>query len=175
MQCEEEATEAMEMEAGGEVESQAEQAKSGGDAKSAPVCVIVVGMAGSGKTTFLQRLTSHVYAKQMEERAKVLDAFLSQGEGADESAPSGSDGPTVPEVEGEAKEKELPQKREFYVVNLDPAVMHVPFPTNIDIRDNVNYKDVMKEYVASTPVAATPSTIGSLDVADTPWARTARL
>ena len=28
-----------------------------------PVCVIVLGMAGSGKTTFVQRLTSHLYSR----------------------------------------------------------------------------------------------------------------
>ena len=33
-----------------------------------------------------------------------------------------------------------------YVVNLDPAVMTLPFGANIDIRDTVRYKDVMKEY-----------------------------
>jgi hypothetical protein len=33
-----------------------------------------------------------------------------------------------------------------YVVNLDPAVMTLPFGANIDIRDTVLYKDVMKEY-----------------------------
>jgi GTPase SAR1 family protein len=32
------------------------------------------------------------------------------------------------------------------VVNLDPAVMTLPFGANIDIRDTVRYKDVMKEY-----------------------------
>lgn len=33
-----------------------------------------------------------------------------------------------------------------YVINLDPAVVSVPYPVNIDIRDTVNYKNVMKEY-----------------------------
>lgn len=33
-----------------------------------------------------------------------------------------------------------------YVVNLDPAVHEVPFPANIDIRDTVKYKEVMKQY-----------------------------
>ncbi|XP_039259443.2 GPN-loop GTPase 1-like [Styela clava] len=62
--------------------------------------VIVLGMAGSGKTTFVQRLTAHLHAIK--------------------SPP--------------------------YVVNLDPAVHSVPFPTNIDIRDTVKYKEVMKQY-----------------------------
>ncbi len=33
-----------------------------------------------------------------------------------------------------------------YVINLDPAVHSVPFDSNIDIRDSLNYKEVMKEY-----------------------------
>uniref|UniRef100_A0A672SE84 GPN-loop GTPase n=1 Tax=Sinocyclocheilus grahami TaxID=75366 RepID=A0A672SE84_SINGR len=65
-----------------------------------PVCLIVLGMAGSGKTTFVQRLTVYLHSKK-----------------------------TPP-----------------YVINLDPAVHEVPFPANIDIRDTVNYKEVMKQY-----------------------------
>lgn len=33
-----------------------------------------------------------------------------------------------------------------YVMNLDPAVMTLPFAANIDIRDTVRYKEVMKQY-----------------------------
>ena len=33
-----------------------------------------------------------------------------------------------------------------YVMNLDPAVRSVPFDPNIDIRDSVDYKEVMKQY-----------------------------
>jgi GTPase SAR1 family protein len=32
------------------------------------------------------------------------------------------------------------------LLNLDPAVLEVPFGVNIDIRDTVNYKEVMKQY-----------------------------
>ena len=38
------------------------------------------------------------------------------------------------------------QRTPPYVMNLDPAVMNVPFAPNIDIRDSVNYKEVMKQY-----------------------------
>ncbi|KAL6477255.1 hypothetical protein MHYP_G00130900 [Metynnis hypsauchen] len=72
----------------------------GGEAGEKPVCLIVLGMAGSGKTTFVQRLTAFLHTKK--------------------SPP--------------------------YVINLDPAVHEVPFPANIDIRDTVNYKEVMKQY-----------------------------
>lgn len=33
-----------------------------------------------------------------------------------------------------------------YLINLDPAVHNVPFECNIDIRDSLNYKEVMREY-----------------------------
>ena len=33
-----------------------------------------------------------------------------------------------------------------YVINLDPAVRNVPFDSNIDIRESINYKEVMKDY-----------------------------
>ncbi|BDD58427.1 hypothetical protein MPDQ_006514 [Monascus purpureus] len=64
------------------------------------VSVVCVGMAGSGKTTFMQRINSYLHSK-----------------------------------------KQVP-----YVLNLDPAVHSVPFESNIDIRDSINYKEVMKQY-----------------------------
>lgn len=33
-----------------------------------------------------------------------------------------------------------------YVMNLDPAVMTLPFGANIDIRDTVRYKEVMEQF-----------------------------
>jgi len=57
-------------------------------------------MAGSGKTSLVQRLTSDLHARG----------------------------------------------KPPYVVNLDPACRTVPYPANIDIRDTVNYKQVMKQY-----------------------------
>ncbi|CAD5212302.1 unnamed protein product [Bursaphelenchus xylophilus] len=63
-------------------------------------CVLVLGMAGSGKSSFVQRLTAYLHARN--------------------SFP--------------------------YVVNLDPAVNQVHYPANIDIRDTVDYKAIMKEY-----------------------------
>merc|ERR1719231_1383988 len=58
-------------------------------------------MAGSGKTTLMHRLHSHLYEQD---------------------------------------------KYTAYMINLDPAVLDVPFGANIDIRDTVNYKEVMKQY-----------------------------
>jgi len=57
-------------------------------------------MAGSGKTTLVQRINAHVHQNKI---------------------PS-------------------------YIINLDPAVAKIPYEPNIDIRDSIKYKDVMKEY-----------------------------
>jgi len=83
-------------------------------ASDSPVAVVCVGMAGSGKTTFMQRLVSHLYTHP----------------DPTQSEPSVSKTATT-----------LP-----YIINLDPAVHHVPFTPNIDIRDSVNYKEVMKQF-----------------------------
>ncbi|CAG7850646.1 GPN-loop GTPase 1 {ECO:0000250/UniProtKB:P47122} {ECO:0000250/UniProtKB:P47122} [Serendipita indica DSM 11827] len=65
-----------------------------------PSVIITIGMAGSGKTTFVQRINSYLHAA----------------------------------------------KKPPYIVNLDPAVSHLPFEANIDIRDTVDYAQVMKQY-----------------------------
>jgi GTPase SAR1 family protein len=62
-------------------------------------CLIVLGMAGSGKTTFVQKLAEKMY---------------------NDETPG-------------------------YLINLDPACSDMPYPANVDIRDTVNYKRVMKE------------------------------
>ncbi|XP_043464326.1 GPN-loop GTPase 1 isoform X1 [Leptopilina heterotoma] len=64
-----------------------------------PCCIIVLGMAGSGKTTFVKRIVSDLF-----------------------------------------------QTNKPYVINLDPACLEVSYPVNVDIRDTVNYKEVMKQY-----------------------------
>jgi GTPase SAR1 family protein len=83
-------------------------------AAASPVAIVCVGMAGSGKTTFMQRLVSHLYTHP--------DPTVAE--------------PAVPKTPSAAP----------YILNLDPAVRHVPFTPNIDIRDSVNYKEVMKQF-----------------------------
>lgn len=68
--------------------------------KRKPVVIIVVGMAGSGKTTFMRQLVGHSHVSNLR----------------------------------------------GYVINLDPAVATLPFAANIDIRDTVKYKEVMKQF-----------------------------
>jgi len=71
-----------------------------GTTENKPITAIIIGMAGSGKTTFLQRLNAYVHTSKI---------------------PS-------------------------YLINLDPAVAQIPYSANIDIRDSIKYKEVMKTY-----------------------------
>lgn len=72
----------------------------GESTKKVPVVVLVVGMAGTGKTTLVHRMQLYAASKNIRS----------------------------------------------YYINLDPAVSFVPYGVNIDIRDTVKYKDVMKTY-----------------------------
>ncbi|EIM84985.1 XPA-binding protein 1 [Stereum hirsutum FP-91666 SS1] len=70
--------------------------------KKKPVVIITIGMAGAGKSTFVQRINSYLHSQEP---------------------------PSPP-----------------YVLNLDPAVTSTNFEPNIDIRDTVDYQEVMKQY-----------------------------
>jgi GPN-loop GTPase len=69
-----------------------------------PTVIITIGMAGAGKSTFVQRINAHLHGREP---------------------------PSPP-----------------YILNLDPAVANVPFEANIDIRDTVDYHEVMKQCVS---------------------------
>ncbi|KAF8166640.1 XPA-binding protein 1 [Mycena galopus ATCC 62051] len=73
-----------------------------GPSKPKPIAIITIGMAGAGKSTFVQRINSYLHS--------------------------------------------LNPPKPPYILNLDPAVTRVPFEANIDIRDTVNYQEVMKQY-----------------------------
>ena len=60
--------------------------------------LIVLGMAGSGKTTFVEKLEEEIANKD----------------------------------------------KESYIINLDPAVMNTLYEPNLDIRDTIKYKEIMK-------------------------------
>ena len=83
-----------------------------------PVTIITIGMAGAGKTTFVQRINAYLHS-------------LSP--------------PSPP-----------------YILNLDPAVTRVPYEANIDIRDTVNYQEVMKQFVSDPSLFSFPI-FGRLD------------
>jgi GTPase SAR1 family protein len=77
------------------------------DTKKKAIAIITIGMAGAGKSTFVQRINSYLHSR---------------------SKPP-------------------------YILNLDPAITSAPFEPNIDIRDTVNYQQVMKQCVRDSLLA----------------------
>ena len=67
--------------------------------KKKPMVIITIGMAGAGKSTFVNRINSYLNS----------------------------------------------QNKPPYVLNLDPAVATTAFEPNIDIRDTINYHEVMRQ------------------------------
>lgn len=65
------------------------------------LAILVIGMAGTGKTTFVKSLSSYLTS----------------------------------------------QNKNHFLVNLDPAVYSVPYKPDVDIRNQVNYKELMTKYL----------------------------
>lgn len=91
-----------------------------------PAC-IVLGMAGSGKTTLVDALAAYL------DNAGDLAEALSGLSVTSDTVASSRQPPSLP---GDGA----------YVINIDPAVHELPYEPNLDIRDTVNYKQVMSEY-----------------------------
>jgi len=91
-----------------------------------PVCVIVVGMAGSGKTTLLTKLQRHLEEKYDKEQEENDENDKNDNDDDDDD-----DDDFMP----------------AYCVNLDPATLgETAYEASIDIRDTINYKQVMEQH-----------------------------
>lgn len=86
-----------------------------------PVCIIFVGMAGSGKSSLVTQLQT-----SLDKKAAEQDQLLQQ--------------------DTEIETTELPHVPYAYCVNLDPATLHVAYDASIDIRDTIHYKQVMQQH-----------------------------
>ncbi|OQS55244.1 ATP-GTP-binding protein [Ecytonucleospora hepatopenaei] len=78
---------------------------------------VIVGMAGSGKTTFCQRVVSWLMEYELKTKINNLTE-------TDHVSPL-----TTTEI-----------------VNLDPAVLNTKIPSTIDIRDHIDFDEVMEKY-----------------------------
>jgi len=104
--------------------------------KKSPVCVIVVGMAGSGKTTLMAQLQRCL----MEEK-ETDDTTNETTKNKTETDASNNKTSTIKPTPTATSGKKI-----GYCVNLDPATKLVPFGASIDIRDTVDYREVMKQH-----------------------------
>lgn len=89
--------------------------------KNKPTIFLVVGMAGSGKTTFCQRLYSWISQKNCNiDKTTGLNSHI-------------------------------------YSINLDPAVLNTKMPLNLDIKDHIDYYEVMEKHNLGSNGAITTS------------------
>ncbi|CAJ1962985.1 unnamed protein product [Cylindrotheca closterium] len=103
-----------------------------------PICVLVVGMAGSGKTTLMSALQESTYPYEDEEEE--------QGEGEQEQAQEEEGGGGDKKPAAKEPSSSDPNTMPAYCINLDPATLEVPYNASIDIRDTVKYKEVMSQH-----------------------------
>lgn len=80
------------------------------DINNKPTIFLVIGMAGSGKTTFCQRLYSWI----------------------------SSDKCNIDPITG--------LNSHIYSINLDPAVVNTKMPLNVDIKDVIDYYEIMEKH-----------------------------
>eukprot|EP00569_Conticribra_weissflogii_P004107 CAMPEP_0171328450 /NCGR_PEP_ID=MMETSP0878-20121228/664_1 /TAXON_ID=67004 /ORGANISM="Thalassiosira weissflogii, Strain CCMP1336" /LENGTH=343 /DNA_ID=CAMNT_0011828303 /DNA_START=21 /DNA_END=1049 /DNA_ORIENTATION=- len=132
-----------------------------------PICVIVVGMAGSGKTTLMAQLQKslNLRSRRMEDVGGEGGEDVGEKEEQEEKPKTTT---TTPTTETEAKIvteariatetgatikettttsfQSSSSSRTGYCINLDPAAKYVPFQSSIDIRDTVDYLEVMRQH-----------------------------
>jgi GTPase SAR1 family protein len=114
-----------------------------------PVCVLVVGMAGSGKTTLMAALQRSLTVSGSD-NTNNDDNSNGNGDGAKtEEGNEDENEQSTATIEKINKNDESSTDRAApvgYCLNLDPATKLVPFGASIDIRDTVDYKEVMKQH-----------------------------
>jgi GPN-loop GTPase len=91
-----------------------------------PICVIVVGMAGAGKSSLMAQMQYHAANKSKEAENKQKGQEIDQQDAATAET---------------AAENETPETLPTYCINLDPATHHLSYSAAIDIRDTINYKE----------------------------------
>lgn len=105
------------------------QSSSAATTRKMPTAVFIIGMAGTGKTTLTQR----------------INHFVLENDESDSESNNNNDDDSIPKNNNNQNSNSSNGRRSYFI-NIDPAVMDVPFAANIDIRDTVSHKEVMKKF-----------------------------
>jgi GTPase SAR1 family protein len=113
----------------------------------APVCVLIVGMAGSGKTTLMKQLQESTMNdndddEEVEKEEEKVEGDNSANKDDDDDDDDNNNDDDDNKKSSQNKKKNMPA----YCINLDPACLDVPYSPSIDIRDTVDYKQVMSQH-----------------------------
>lgn len=110
-----------------------------------PVCVIVVGMAGSGKSSLMAQMQYSLNSGSRRNNKSTTTTQEDSKPAAKEEETDAAATTTASTSESE-EDAEGPDANTAYCINLDPATHHLSFDASIDIRDTINYKEVMKQH-----------------------------
>mmetsp|Transcript_38983 Transcript_38983/g.94350 ORF Transcript_38983/g.94350 Transcript_38983/m.94350 type:complete len:411 (-) Transcript_38983:1185-2417(-) len=102
-----------------------------------PICMLVVGMAGSGKTTLIEALQQSTIPDNDDDNENDDDNDNDDGNVDTKGQNNSTD---------EDDKKKKTSSPPAYCINLDPACLDVPYSPSIDIRDTVDYKQVMSQH-----------------------------
>jgi GPN-loop GTPase len=117
-----------------------------------PVCVIFVGMAGSGKTTLVSQLQQSLESATIKPSSNATETLetseqpIDKSTAAEATTAQGTATETTSTTEDDDEDDVDVDYSPAYCVNLDPATINVPYHASIDIRDTVKYKQVMKQH-----------------------------
>ena len=120
----------------------------------APVCVLIVGMAGSGKTTLMKQLQESTMHDDDDDEEEVEnekvdgDNTVNKDDDDDNNNNNNADDDDDDNKEPSSQDNTKKKKKNMpaYCINLDPACLDVPYSPSIDIRDTVDYKQVMSQH-----------------------------
>ena len=120
----------------------------------APVCVLIVGMAGSGKTTLMKQLQESTMHDDDDDEEEVEnekvdgDNTVNKDDDNNNNNNNNDDDDDDNNKEPSSQDNTKKKKKNMpaYCINLDPACLDVPYSPSIDIRDTVDYKQVMSQH-----------------------------
>jgi GTPase SAR1 family protein len=114
----------------------------------APVCVLIVGMAGSGKTTLMKQLQESTMNDNDDDEEVEKEEEKVEGDNSANKDDDDDDDDDNNNDDDDNKKSSQNKKKNMpaYCINLDPACLDVPYSPSIDIRDTVDYKQVMSQH-----------------------------
>ena len=125
------------------------------DESPAPVCVLIVGMAGSGKTTLMAQLQESTISNNIDVEDGISESVKheekingKEGKGGKDDDDDDDDDDANDKIPLHSDDVNNTRSQDMpaYCINLDPACLDVPYSPSIDIRDTVDYKQVMQQH-----------------------------
>ena len=123
---------------------------------SSALGVLVIGFAGSGKSTLVGSISAHFRAKAQSEAMVCKEAPTNDHPSLSVSTTTDQQSVRDDSKKEESETTTTENKHESsstrtcgslpYVINLDPAVLEYPYAAQIDIKDTISHSGIMEQY-----------------------------